>query len=56
MLDGDDYILINLYKANTETEKCKIFNELQSLLINLTSIKIKELYLQVISIFYLVQN
>ena len=32
MLDGDNYILINLYKANNETEKCKIFNELQSLL------------------------
>ena len=32
MLDGDHYILINLYNANTETEQCKIFNELQSLL------------------------
>ena len=30
MLDGDHYILINLYNANTETEQCKIFNELQS--------------------------
>ena len=33
MLDGDHYILINLYNANTETEQCKTFNELQSLLI-----------------------
>ena len=32
MLDGDHYILINLYNANTESEQCKIFNELQSLL------------------------
>ena len=32
MLDGDHYILINLYNTNTETEQCKIFNELQSLL------------------------
>ena len=32
MLDGDHYILINLYNANTETEQCQIFNELQSLL------------------------
>ena len=32
MLDGDHYILINLYNANTETQQCKIFNELQSLL------------------------
>ena len=32
MLDGDHYILINLYNANTETEQYKIFNELQSLL------------------------
>ena len=31
-LDGDHYILINLYNANTETEQCKIFNEIQSLL------------------------
>ena len=31
MLDGDHYILINLYNANTETEQCKTFNELQSL-------------------------
>ena len=31
-LDADQYILINLYNANTETEQCKIFNELQSLL------------------------
>ena len=31
MLDGDHYILINLYNANTETEQYKIFNELQSL-------------------------
>ena len=33
MLDGDHYILINLCNANTETETCKIFNELQNLLI-----------------------
>ena len=33
MLDGDHYILINLYNANTETEQYKIFYELQSLLI-----------------------
>ena len=32
MLDRDQYILINLYNANTETKQCKIFNELQSLL------------------------
>ena len=31
-LDADQYILINLYNANTETEQCKIFNDLQSLL------------------------
>ena len=30
MLDGDHYILINLYNANTETEQCKTFNEPQS--------------------------
>ena len=32
MLDRDQYILINLYNANTEIKQCKIFNELQSLL------------------------
>ena len=32
MLDRVQYILINLYNANTETEQCKIFNDLQSLL------------------------
>ena len=32
MLDADQYILINLYNANTKTEQCKFFNELQSLL------------------------
>ena len=32
MLGRVPYILINLYNANTETEQCKIFNELQSLL------------------------
>ena len=31
-LDGDHYSLINLYNANTKTEQCKIFNELQNLL------------------------
>ena len=31
MLDRGQYILIKLYNADTETEKCKIFNELQSL-------------------------
>ena len=31
MLDADKYILINLYNANTETEQCKVFNELQKL-------------------------
>ena len=31
MLDRDQYILINLYNANTETEQCKSSNELQSL-------------------------
>ena len=31
-LDADQYILINLYSANTETKQCKIFNELKSLL------------------------
>ena len=30
ILDGDHYILINLYNANTETEQCKTFNEPQS--------------------------
>ena len=29
-LNADKYILINLYNPNTETEQCKIFNELQS--------------------------
>ena len=33
MLGGNHYILINLYNANTETERCKTFNELQSFLI-----------------------
>ena len=32
MVDADQYILINLYNANTETEQCEIFNELKSLL------------------------
>ena len=32
MLDGDHYILINLYNGNTETEQFKLFNEFQSLL------------------------
>ena len=32
MLDGDHYVLINFYNANTEAKQCKIFNELQSLL------------------------
>ena len=32
MLDRVQYILRNWYNANTETEQCKIFNELQSLL------------------------
>ena len=32
ILDGDHYILINLYNANTKTEQCKTFNKLQSLL------------------------
>ena len=32
MLDRGQYILLNLYNADTETEQCKIFNELQSLL------------------------
>ena len=31
-LDTDPYILINLYNANTETEQCNIFDELQTLL------------------------
>ena len=31
MLDVDHYSLINLYNANTESEQCKILNELQSL-------------------------
>ena len=31
-LDEDHYSLINLYNANTKTEQCKIFNELQNLL------------------------
>ena len=32
MLDGDHFIIINLYNANTETELCKTINDLQSLL------------------------
>ena len=32
MLDRGQYILINLCNARTETEQCKTFNELQSLL------------------------
>ena len=32
MLDRGQYVLINLYNANTEMEQCKIFNELKSLL------------------------
>ena len=32
MLDRGQYILINLYNTNNETEHCKIFNELQNLL------------------------
>ena len=55
-LDADHYTLINLYNANTATEQCKTFNELQSFFKFLTSIKIKVLYLQVISIFSLFQN
>ena len=35
MLDADQYILINLYNANTETEQVKILEELQSLFKNL---------------------
>ena len=31
-LDTDQYILINLYNANTKTEQLKILRELQSLL------------------------
>ena len=30
-LDADQYIQINLYNGNTETEEVKIFDELQSL-------------------------
>ena len=30
-LDGDHYILINLYNSNSETEQYTIFNKLQSL-------------------------
>ena len=33
-LDADQYILINLYNANTETEQIKIVDELQNLLKN----------------------
>ena len=55
-LDADQYILINLYNANTEIEQCKISNELQSLIKFFTPVKIKGLYLQVISIFSLLQN
>ena len=36
-LDVDQYISINLYNANTETEQVKILEELQSLLKNLDS-------------------
>ena len=32
MLDTDQYILINLYSANTKTEQLKILREVQSLL------------------------
>ena len=34
-LDADQYILINLYNANTDTEQVKILEKLQSLLKNL---------------------
>ena len=34
-LDTDQYILINLYNANTDTEQVKILEKLQSLLKNL---------------------
>ena len=30
MLDGDHFIIINLYNANTETELCKTINDLQT--------------------------
>ena len=53
-LDADQYILINLY--NTETKQLKIFQEIQSLLKFLTSIKRNGLCLQVISISSLIQN
>ena len=35
MLDADQYILTNLFNTNSETEKAKIWEELQSLLKNL---------------------
>ena len=35
MLDADQYILTNLFNTNSETEKAKILEELQSLLKNL---------------------
>ena len=31
-LDADQYILVNVYNVNTETEQVNIFEELQSLL------------------------
>ena len=34
-IDADQYILINLYNANIETEQVKILEELQNLLKNL---------------------
>ena len=34
-LDADQYILMNLYNPNTETEQVKILEELQSFLRNL---------------------
>ena len=56
MLDGDHYILINLPNANTETEQCKFFNELQSLLNFFDSNQNKKIIFAGDSMFSLVEK
>ena len=46
-LDADKYVLINLYNANTETERVKILEEL---------VKINALSLQMILISFLIKS
>ena len=54
-LDVDQYILINLYNANTTTEQFKIFKKLQNLL-KFFDINQNKKQVHVISIFSLIQN